>query len=86
MVSFIVIHCTHIDFELLTEDLSNAPWHVGEIFTEIDDSIQLSHEEEVNIGGSIYVDAKRRSIYLALFTDKPKFVAILYLFVRMLYL
>ena len=86
MVSFIVIHCTHIDFELLTEDLSNAPWHVGEIFTEIDDSIQLSHEEEVNSGGSIYLDAKRPSTYLALFTDRPKLVAILYLFVRMLYL
>ena len=56
MVSFIVIHCTHIDFELLTEDLSNAPWHVGELFTEIDDSIQLSPEEEVNSG----VDIPRR--------------------------
>ena len=41
MVSFVVMHCVHIDFELLTEDLSNAPWHVGEKFTEIDDSIQL---------------------------------------------
>ena len=28
-----------IDFELLTDDLSKAPWHVGEIFTEIDDRI-----------------------------------------------
>ena len=26
MVSFIVMHSTDIDFELLTEDLSNAPW------------------------------------------------------------
>ena len=56
MVSFIVMHSTDIDFELLTEDLSNAPWHVGELFTEIDDSIQLSSEEEVNSG----VDIPRR--------------------------
>ena len=56
MVSFIVMHSTDIDFELLTEDLSNAPWHVGELFTEIDDSIQLSPEEEVNSG----VDIPRR--------------------------
>ena len=56
MVSFIVMHGTDIDFELLTEDLSNAPWHVGELFTEIDDSIQLSPEEEVNSG----VDIPRR--------------------------
>ena len=56
MVSFIVMHSTEIDFELLTEDLSNAPWHVGELFTEIDDSIQLSPEEEVNSG----VDIPRR--------------------------
>ena len=53
MVSFIVMHSTDIDFELLTEDLSNAPWHVGELFTEIDDSIQLSPEEEVNSGANI---------------------------------
>ena len=53
MVSFIVMHSTDIDFELLTEDLSNAPWHVGELFTEIDDSIQLSSEEEVNSGEDI---------------------------------
>ena len=53
MVSFIVMHSTDIDFELLTEDLSNAPWHVGELFTEIDDSIQLSPEEEVNSGVNI---------------------------------
>ena len=70
MVSFIVMHSTEIDFELLTEDLSNAPWHVGELFTEIDDSIQLSPEEEVN-SGVIYLDAKRRGIYLTLLTD-PK--------------
>ena len=56
MVSFIVMHSTEIDFELLTEDLSNAPWHVGELFTEIDGSIQLSPEEEVNSG----VDIPRR--------------------------
>ena len=56
MVSFIVMHSTDIDFELLTEDLSNAPWHVGELFTEMDDSIQLSPEEEVNSG----VDIPRR--------------------------
>lgn len=56
MVSFIVMHSTDIDFELLTEDLSNAPWHVGELFTEIDDSIQLSSKEEVNSG----VDIPRR--------------------------
>ena len=56
MVSFIVMRSTDIDFELLTEDLSNAPWHVGELFTEIDDSIQLSPEEEVNSG----VDIPRR--------------------------
>ena len=56
MVSFIVMHSTDIDFELLTEDLSNAPWHVGELFTEIDDSIQVSPEEEVNSG----VDIPRR--------------------------
>ena len=56
MVSFIVMHSTEMDFELLTEDLSNAPWHVGELFTEMDDSIQLSPEEEVNSG----VDIPRR--------------------------
>ena len=28
-----------IDLELLTDDLSNAPWHVGDIFTEIDHRI-----------------------------------------------
>ena len=56
MVSFIAMHSTEIDFELLTEDLSNAPWHVGELFTEIDDTIQLSPEEEVNSG----VDIPRR--------------------------
>ena len=32
-------------------------------------SIQLSPEEEVNSGGVIYRDAKRRGIYLALSTD-----------------
>ena len=32
-------------------------------------SIQLSPEEEVNSVGWIYRDAKRRGIYLALFTD-----------------
>ena len=56
MVSFIVMHSTDIDFELLTEDLSNAPWHVGELFTEIDDTIQLSPEEE----GNSDVDIPRR--------------------------
>ena len=35
--------------------MSNS-WHVGELFTEIDDSIQLSPEEEVNSG----VDIPRR--------------------------
>ena len=28
-----------IDLELLTDDLSNTSWHVGDIFTEIDDRI-----------------------------------------------
>ena len=69
MVSFIVMHSTEIDFELLTEDLSNAPWHVGELFTEIDDSIQLSPEEEVNSG----VDIPRReaSRYISSALKRP---------------
>ena len=28
-----------IDLELLTDDLSNTPWHVSDLFTEIDDRI-----------------------------------------------
>ena len=60
MVSSLNMDCTTIDFELLTEDLSNAPWHVSEIFSEIDDSIQVSPEEEVNSGVDIYRDAVHR--------------------------
>lgn len=69
MVSFIVMHSTDIDFELLTEDLSNAPWHVGELFIEIDDSIQPSPEEEVNSG----VDIPRReaSRYISNAVHRP---------------
>ena len=66
MVSFIVMHSTEIDFELLTEDLSNAPWHVGELFTEIDDSIQLSPEEEVNSG----VPRREASRYISNAVDR----------------
>ena len=32
--------------------------------------VQLSPEGEANCGGYIYQDAKRRGIYLALFTDQ----------------
>ena len=35
----------------------------------INNNIQLSPEGEVNSGGYIHGDAKRRGIYLALFTD-----------------
>ena len=55
MVSSLNMDCTTIDFELLTEDLSNAPWHVSEIFSEIDDCIQLFPEEEVNSGVDIHL-------------------------------
>ena len=67
MVSFIVMHSTEIDFELLTEDLSNAPWHVGELFTEIDDSIQLSPEEEVN---SVDIPRREASRYISNAVDR----------------
>ena len=38
------------------------------LYKEIVNSVQLSREGEVN-SGDIYRDAKRRGIYLALFTD-----------------
>ena len=68
MVSFIVMHSTDIDFELLTEDLSNAPWHVGELFTEIDDSIQLSPEEEVN--SDVDIPRREASRYISNAVDR----------------
>ena len=69
MVSFIVMHSTDIDFELLTEDLSNAPWHVGELFIEIDDSIQLSPEEEVNSG--VDIPGREASRYISNAVHRP---------------
>ena len=68
MVSFIVMHSTDIDFELLTEDLSNAPWHVGELFTEIDDTIQLSPEEEVN--SDVDIPRREASRYISNAVDR----------------
>ena len=68
MVSFIVMHSTEIDFELLTEDLSNAPWHVGELFTEIDDTIQLSPEEEVN--SDVDIPRREASRYISNAVDR----------------
>ena len=69
MVSFIFIHCTHIDFELLTEDLSNPHWDVGEIFTEIDHSTQLSPEEVVNSGENIPI--REASRYISSAVHRP---------------